>query len=103
MSTYRLARQADDDLEKIADYLADQSPRSATGVLEALFDTFTLLASFPLIGPLREDLGPSLRVFPGRGSAHNYLIFYYPTDEGIEVSTIIYGTRDYLQIFERRQ
>ena len=36
MSLYRLSRQADADLDDIADYVAADSPRAAIGVLGAL-------------------------------------------------------------------
>ena len=99
MNTYRLSHQAVSDLEEIRNYIAKQRPAAAERVLDGLHEGFQLLAENPLMGALREDLRPNLRVFPGRGAARNFVIFYYPAADGIEVSTVIHGARDYPSLF----
>lgn len=101
MGRYRLSNQANVDLNAIAEYLGQRSPVNAERVLDALLDAFQLLAASPLLGALREDLRPDLRVFSGKKPAAQYLIFYYPRSDGIEVSTVIHGARDYLGMFQR--
>ncbi len=101
MGKYRLSNQADADLDGIAEYLGRKSPVNAERVLGALFDSFQLLAASPLLGTLRDDLRPDLRVFSANKPAAHYLIFYYTCPGGIEVSTVIHGARDYLGVFHR--
>jgi len=101
MSRYRLSRRADRDLDEILEYVADRSPDAAVRILEALEETFRLLASSPLIGTLREDLRPNLRVFRSKRPADKYLVFFYPLSDGVEISTVIHGARDYLGMFLR--
>jgi len=101
MSRYRLSQQADRDLEEIADYLGERNPAAAVRVLEALHQTFTLLAKSPLLGTLREDLRRDLRVFRSRKPADSYLVFYYPISEGVEIAMLLHGSRDYLGMFAR--
>ncbi len=101
MSLYRLSRQADADLDDIADYVAADSPRAAIGILGALHDAFQTLAASPEIGNLRDDLMPSLRMFSPKRPASNYIIFYYVILDGIEVSDVIHGARDWVTLFSR--
>ena len=56
MSSYRISRQADADLEGIVDYIADFNPTAAFDVLDSLYDTFAFLARNPEAGTLRDDL-----------------------------------------------
>ena len=97
---YRLSRQAESDLREIARYIASDSPKSAGRVLEALRAAFRNLADRPELGMLRGDPRPGLRLFVPRKPAHRYLIFYSPTDRGIEVLTVIHGARDWQSLFE---
>jgi toxin ParE1/3/4 len=100
---YRLSRQAESDLEEIARYIASDSPESAGRVLDALRAAFRDLADQPELGMLRDDLRPGLRLFVPGKPARRYLIFYYPTADGIEVSTVIHGARDWQSLFEAGQ
>lgn len=44
----------------------------------------------PGIGRRRDDLAPGLRSI----SYANYLIFYRPIDDGIEIVRVLHGSRD---------
>jgi toxin ParE1/3/4 len=101
MSRFRLSRQADADLDQLADELGQQDPGWAVRVLDGLHATFEFLGTNPLAGAERPDLRPRLRVFPGRAAARSYVVFYYPLEDGVEVATIIHGARDYLGMFGR--
>ena len=101
MSSYRISRQADSDLEGIADYIADFNPTAASDVLNTLHDTFAFLARNPDAGTLREDLRPNLRIFSPNRPAHNYVIFLYPRPDGIEVASVIHGAQDWIGMFRR--
>ncbi len=90
MSRFRIARQADADLDEIANYIADRNPSAAIREIERLFDKFTLLATQPLMGQSCDELRPHLRCLP----AGSYIIFYVPLDDGIEVERVIHGSRD---------
>jgi toxin ParE1/3/4 len=101
MSCYRLSRQADADLDEIAEHIAADNADAADRVLNALSETFVALARSPGIGQRREDLRPGLRVFPATRPAHNYVVFYYPIPDGIEVATVLHGHRDWIGLFEQ--
>jgi toxin ParE1/3/4 len=97
MSGYRLAYQAERDLEEIADYLADRNPAAAVRLLENLFDKFLLLSQNPFLGESRSDLPRKPRCF----SVGKYVIFYQPTLNGIEIARVVHGSRDWGSLFEK--
>ncbi len=84
--------EAEADLEDIASYVAEQSPRSALMLIRGLREKCESLADaprgYPLV-PRYEHMGIRRRPF---GS---YLIFYRVADEAIEVIHVLHGARDY--------
>lgn len=97
MSSYRYSSDAHADIEEIALYIFDLNPVAAHSFLNALAETCELLAQHPLIGRPRPELGEDLRSFP----VGNYLIFYLPAKDGIDVARVIYGGRDLPAQFKR--
>ena len=97
MKSIRYSTQAHCDIEAISGYLFDLNPVAAYRFLDALDGTCELLAEHPLMGRLRPMLDDSLRSFP----IGNYLIFYTPGLDGINVARRIYGGRDLPGIFGR--
>ncbi|NEO88205.1 MAG: type II toxin-antitoxin system RelE/ParE family toxin [Spirulina sp. SIO3F2] len=90
-------RTASQDVEAILDRLADLSTvdRSET-FLQKLNQVCGKLLAFPGMGRKRYELLPDLRSFP----VENYLIFYRPLAEGIEILRVVSGYRDLEQLFE---
>ena len=97
MSSYRYSSDANADVEEIALYIFDLNPVAAHHFLNALEETCELLAEHPLIGRLRQELGEGIRSFP----VGNYLVFYTPASDGIDVARVIYGGRDLPGVFHR--
>jgi toxin ParE1/3/4 len=65
--------------------------------LKVAQDSIECLADMPGIGRAWESPLPHLagiRVYPMPDGFRNYLIFYRPLDDGIEVLTILHGARD---------
>ena len=96
MSRYRLSKNAEANLEEIA-----IGPGNAVAILEVLHDTFRVLADHPNVGTLREDLLPGIRVFSPPKPANDYVVFFYPVPDGIEVANVIHGSRDWIAMFAR--
>jgi toxin ParE1/3/4 len=101
VSRYRLAVAADADLDEIATTIGQSNLENAIAVLDRLHETFMMLANHPHVGMLRDDLVPGIRVFSPPRPAHNYVVFFYPMSNGIEVSAVIHGSRDWIGIFAR--
>lgn len=84
------------DLDEIANYIARDNVPAGHRFYFAFWDTADLLASLPGIGKRRRLRDPALaeiRSWSVKGY-ENYLIFYRPTDAGIEVLRVLHGARD---------
>ena len=97
MNSYRYSSDANADVEEITLYIFELNPVAAHHFLNALEETCELLAGHPLLGRPRPELGEGLRSFP----IGNFLIFYTPSAQGIDVARIIYGGRDLPKVFRR--
>lgn len=70
------------DIESIIDFIAGNSGfDAAEHFLNKINVKCKILANFPNLGRRRDELNPSLRIF----SVDDYLIFYCPVEEGIEI------------------
>lgn len=87
-----ITSEAEADLEHIAAYIAEQSPRSALKLVRELRQRCESLADaprgYPLV-PRYEHSGIRRRPFG------HYLIFYRVGEDAIEVIHILHGVRDY--------
>jgi toxin ParE1/3/4 len=91
-----LSEFVEPELAAIWDYIAFDNPDAADRFLEAAQRTFLELARMPQMGRARqfpESRLQNLRSFRIQ-SFENYLIFYGPIKEGIEVFHVIHGARD---------
>lgn len=96
---YRISNRALADLNGIADYLGERNPNAASRVLQTLLNSFESLAESPAMGVLRDDLHPGLRIFSPSRPAHNYVICFYSLADGVEISDVIHGARDWPELF----
>lgn len=90
-----LTEEAEEDLERIADYIALDNPARAISFLQELRGKCLALADmperFPLV-PRYEASGVRRR---GHG---NYLIFYRVEPEKVVIVHILHGAQDYTAI-----
>lgn len=93
--------QARADLLQLANYIARDSLDAALRFLDAAEGAFQLLAQMPEIGTacsFRSPQADGIRVWSIQGF-ENYLVFYRPTDAGINVVRVIHGARDVESLF----
>lgn len=64
MSSYRLSKEAEQDLEDLWVYLAERDEIAADRQVAKLLDRFPMLAQFPTMGISRDGLLEGLRSFP---------------------------------------
>jgi toxin ParE1/3/4 len=85
------------DVLSIGGHIAEQSQSRSIALrfLDKIDDKVKLLAENPHAGEARPDLGANVRGFP----VANYIIFYRPLDDGIEVLRILHGSRDIPRVF----
>jgi toxin ParE1/3/4 len=96
MKRYRLTRDASNDLGEIARYIAAENPAAAQELLDRIEDRCRSLAEMPEAGRLRGELAANLRSV----AVGNYVIFYRPDEDGIQVIRVLHGSRDIANLFE---
>jgi toxin ParE1/3/4 len=95
MGRFRLSTLARTDLASIHRYIAKDNESAAERLIERLFGEFYLLAENPNIGQARSDLRPHLRTL----THGNYVVLFYPIENGVEVAGVIHGARDLDALF----
>ena len=92
MSRYRVAPAARDDLKRISRYIAVQmqSPQGAKRLRARFLHDFRRLARNPLMGQSCPELGENLRLW----SVGNYVVFYVPQVDGIDIVQVVHGAQD---------
>lgn len=76
-------------------YVAESNPPAADRLVAAIEAKCSYLAGSPGLGRPREDLAPGLRSFAVR----NYVIFYRPLEDGIELIRVLHGAREIRGVF----
>ena len=87
------------DILVAARYIAEQSQSRATAKrwIDAINEKVKLLARHPYAGEIRSDLGRDVRAFP----VGNYIIFYRPPEQGIDILRVLHGSRDIPEVFRQ--
>lgn len=89
---YRLAPEAEADLQDIAFYLFQETGNIevADRVIQLVAQRFDLLADHPRAGRARDDLRPGIRVFP----VGDYLVLYREAGPDVVIVRVLHGSRD---------
>jgi toxin ParE1/3/4 len=84
------------DIDEIAAYIAGDNVGAGLRFLSAFGEACEQLLKMPQFGRVFLEAGPrefEIRCYPLIGFA-NWLIFYRPTHDGIEVVRVLHGARD---------
>jgi toxin ParE1/3/4 len=87
---FRKLPHADLDLDSIWNFIAADNIQAAERLIDRIGSVFQMLVENPLAGRERPELRKGLRSFPVR----NYIIFYIPVPDGIEVIRVMNGRQD---------
>lgn len=87
--------EAESDLDEIWLHIAQDSPNNADRFLDRIQETCWTLAEFPHMGTSRNELKAGLR----SQSVGNYLIFYFPLEDGIDIVRVLHGAREIERLF----
>jgi toxin ParE1/3/4 len=90
MSRPIITRQARQHLKKIFQYIESDNRAAAIRTVDRLRETFSVLATQPLMGESREDFGENVRIF----TAGNHVIFFRPIRNTAEILGVVHGARD---------
>ena len=102
----RLFKKPQVELDLIDHYasIARDKTEPADRFLRVAEENFKRLVTEPLLGHAWHSPLPSLagiRVFPLPAPFQNYLVFYRPVEKGIEVLTVLHGSRDFQTVVTR--
>lgn len=98
----RRSRKAVLDIIEIANYIAEDLPKSALAFVDAAEETLHLVSSFPSLGVAKripDAPVENLRMIPVAGF-EQHLIFYAANDESIIVLRAIDGRREIPRLLE---
>jgi toxin ParE1/3/4 len=96
MATVEFSRFAKQDMENIVVYVAEHNLVASQKLIKELMRKFDLLSENPKLGTLRNTYIVGMRSFPYK----RYVIFYFPTENGIEIFRVIHDARDIDDLFE---
>ncbi|MEA5552604.1 type II toxin-antitoxin system RelE/ParE family toxin [Anabaena cylindrica UHCC 0172] len=96
MGKYSFSDEAIQDLEEICEYLGRSNPKAASQLFDKIRNKCKLVAGFPSIGKSYGRLAKNLRGF----LVDDYIIFYYPQEDDINITRIASGYRDLESLFE---
>ena len=88
---YQLTPSAQQDVDQITDFIAEDSVEAALRVHDALEEAFRHLAEMPGMGHTRADLTVRPVKF---WSVYSYLVVYDPASTPLTVVAVLHGTRD---------
>jgi toxin ParE1/3/4 len=86
------------DYAEIWAYIAEHNIVAADKLLRKLDETVLFLSQFPRAGPARPELRPGVRSFP----VGQYVIFYRPVTDGIELLRVLHGKRNLRRILNEQ-
>jgi toxin ParE1/3/4 len=95
MSSYSFSDTAIRDLDEICNYIAVENSKAASKLFDLIRQKCKLVANFPNMGKSYSRLAPSLRGFV----VEDYIIFYYPNSDGINIARVVSGYRDLEDLF----
>lgn len=90
MAKYSITAIAEDDLQEIFDYIAQDNIQSASKLHANFLETFRKIAQMPQIGRLREEFGKEIRSL----ALKNYVIFYVEASSKVIISRVLHGARN---------
>jgi toxin ParE1/3/4 len=93
---FELTEPAKSDLKKIWSYIAEHNPSSADRALRTFKEKFQMLAENPKLGKSQNDFIINLCRFPFK----EYVIFYFPTESGVEIYRVLHSSRNIEDLFE---
>ncbi len=94
MAKFKLTPTAEQDLQEIWLYIAQDKPTAADKLLDRIEAQCELLANHPQLGPARDDIAKGLRYHP----LANYLILYRVIPRGVEIVRVAHGARNILDL-----
>ena len=95
----RLSPCVPGDLEEIAEYIAQDSPRHAARLLRMLHARMKEIAKQPQLYRLRPELGADARM----AAVGHYVILFRIRQNAVRIERVVHGSRDLLPLLEESE
>jgi plasmid stabilization system protein ParE len=95
----RLSPCVPGDLEEIAEYIAQDSPRHAARMLRLLRARIKEIARNPRIYRLRPEIGAEARL----ATLGNYVILFRIRQNTVRIERVVHGSRNLLPMLEEAE
>jgi toxin ParE1/3/4 len=95
-ASIHIRQRAHADLLEIIDYLRTHSESAAVRFVLEAYSEFRFLAEHPGAGPIRRGVPKrlrGLRFWPMKRFS-NYLVFYLPLEDGVDIIRVLHGARN---------
>ena len=92
----RLSPLVPGDLEEIAEFIAQDSPRHALRMLRLLHAKMKEIAKQPEIYRLRPEIAPDARL----ATVGNYVILFRIRQTTVRIERVVHGSRTLFSLFE---
>lgn len=96
MGSYVFSELAVQDLNEICDFIGKNNTKAASKLFDSIRKKCKLVADFPNMGKDYTWIVADLRGF----IVDDYIVFYYPREDGIDIVRVAYGRRDLKALFE---
>jgi plasmid stabilization system protein ParE len=100
MASFRLTRDAIDDLDAIWLHIYESNPKAADAVEDEIRSACALIAEHPLQGHLRRDLTKLPVRFWSLPKYPSYMIVYNPHAKPLAILRVLHGMRDLKRLLE---
>jgi toxin ParE1/3/4 len=96
-----LTPRAREDIKQIAAYIEEHNPQASTAFRQTLQHIYEVLLDLPEMGSVRNFRNPEMKglrmlTLP---KFKNYLLFYRPASERLEIVRVLHGARDVSSLF----
>lgn len=91
-----IAQQARNDIKDIWTYIAELNQAAAEKLTAEFLKKFQMPADNPSVGKRHDEIIVNLKSFPHK----KYVIFYFETENGVEIYRVLHGARDVENLFE---
>lgn len=91
-----LSRFIESDLEAIADWIAEDSPRRAVTFIGEIREAFRRIGDGPQHYQLRPDIGEDARL----AVVGNYVILFRVDRDAVRIERVVFGGRDLPALFQ---
>jgi plasmid stabilization system protein ParE len=84
-----------DDVEDIADWIADDNPGRAETFVQEIWDAIDLIGEQPFLYQLRPDIGEAARL----KTVGRYVILFWIDGDEVRIERVVFGGRDLAPLY----